>query len=176
MIKSPYKSLYSFESVGSIGELGVRIDVATPSLLDFETRSLQRKASEAADLIKEEITALIKANDPNEKHRAAEERRAILSVFPEHIYVEEIPNGYCNQACCRHLPWFIVTTKVGHFEIGSRKRVISIDWKKTKGTRGAEELFPKEDVTKGEKSIHAWSIEDARRYVAEVIGSASVLA
>lgn len=176
MIKSPYKTLYGFESLGSIGELGVRIDVAGSCLPDLETKSLKSKAYEAADLIKEEITALIKANDPNEKHRAEEERRSILSVFPEHIYVEEIPNGYCNQACCRHLPWFIVTTKVGHFEIGARKRVISIDWKKTKGTKSAEDLFPKEDVTKGEKSIHAWSIEDARRYVAAVIESASALA
>lgn len=175
-MNSPYKTLYGIEGFGSIGEIGIRIDVASSRLPNIEIESLSIKAMEAVDLIREEITAIIKANDPDEKMRAESARRAILSIFPEHIYVEEIPNGYCSMACCRHLPWFIITTRVGHFEIGNRKRVISIDWTKTKGTKEAEELFPKEDVTKGEKSIHAWTLEDAKRYVAAVIESASALA
>lgn len=176
MIKSPYKTLYKTESFGSIGEVGIRIDVASSSLPNLEFESLQIEAMRAHDLVREEITAIVKANDPNEQRRAEDTRRAILSVFPEHIYVEEIPNGYCSLACCRHLPWFIVTTRVGHFEIGERKRVISIDWTKTKGTKDAKDLFPKEGVTKSGKSIHAWTLEDAKRYVATVIESASVLA
>ena len=87
------------------------------------------------------------------------------------IYIEEIPNGYCNRACCRHLPWFIVTTTVGRIKIGWRKRVIEIDWSDTKGTAEAETLFAAEDVTKGTRYIHAWSVEKAKSYVAAIMSS-----
>ena len=64
------------------------------------------------------------------------------------IFVEEIPNGYCNEPCCSRLPWFIVTTPVGHIKIGWRKRVINIDWTNTLQKKNGHELFPNEDVTK----------------------------
>ena len=83
----------------------------------------------------------------------------------ETIYVEEIPNGYCNRYCCKHLPWFVVTTKVGRITIGWRKRVINIDWEGSAITKKANELFPQEDVTKGDKLIHAWGYEKAKEYI-----------
>ena len=104
--------------------------------------------------------------------RAAEEKVAILALFPGTPFVEEIPNGYCSQYCCKHLPWFIVTTQVGRVKIGWRKRVIQIDWSETRNTKNSEELFAKEDVTKEAKMIHAWSYEDAKRYLEAIIASA----
>jgi len=75
------------------------------------------------------------------------------------------------KGCCRHIPWFEVTTRVGVFIIGWRKSVISIDWEGTVGTKNAEELFPTEDVTKNGKSIHAWSYAKAKEYVTTIINT-----
>lgn len=103
--------------------------------------------------------------------QAKEEKEKLLSLFPDKSFVLEIPNGYCSDWCCKHLPWFTVTTKVGPITIGWRKRVISIDWKQTVRTKTSNELFAKEDVTKEYKLIHAWSYEDAKRYVNAIINS-----
>lgn len=90
-----------------------------------------------------------------------------MACFPEQpIFVKDIPNGYCSQACCEHLPWFEVTTTIGVFKIGWRKRVIVIDWFGTYIQSSAKRLFPEEDVTKRDKIIHAWSYEKARDYIA----------
>jgi len=122
--------------------------------------------------ISSEILAKIIALNLSSQEETKIQREEILSCFKEPIFIEEIPNGYCSDYCCRHLPWFIITTSIGRFKIGWRKRVINIDWNKTVGTKEAKEIFPNEDVTKGIKYIHAWSIEKAREYVSTIISSA----
>jgi len=112
-------------------------------------------------------------SSPVELERAAQERMALLGCFPGVIYAEAIPNGYCSDYCCRHLPWFIVTTSIGHFKIGWRKRVIHLDWEKTQVTKSADELFPHENTTKSGRMIHAWSLEKAREYVNWVLAERS---
>jgi hypothetical protein len=92
-------------------------------------------------------------------------KEEILSCFTPFVYVKEIPNGYCNQWCCRDAPWFIVTTGIGPITVGWRKRVISIDWSASDVKQSAEQLFPEEDVTKSGYLIHAWGVEKAKEYV-----------
>jgi hypothetical protein len=99
------------------------------------------------------------------------QRAELVALFDNPDEVEEIPNGYCNQWCCRHLPWFVVTTPVGKIKLGWRKRVISIDWTSTLVEATAEELFPNEKVTKSLRLIHAWGIDDARRYIQTILTS-----
>jgi hypothetical protein len=62
-------------------------------------------------------------------------------------------------------PWFRVTSSIGHILIGWRKRVLEIEWKDTVVKLGAHDLFPDDNVTRWESGIHAWSLDDATRYI-----------
>ena len=100
---------------------------------------------------------------------AIAERVSLLSVFPQPIFVETIPNGYCSSYCCKYRPWFVVTTVKGRITIGWRKRVIEINWTDSTIDQSASELFPGEDVTKTEKLIHAWGYEKAKYYIQQLM-------
>jgi hypothetical protein len=145
---------------------GIQIWIACGrELTQKESFIIDKKAED----IQKEIDANTIKNDPDAQERARNEKRQILALFPQPIYVDEIPNGYCPDYCCRHLPWFIVTTTRGRFKIGWRKRVISIDWEDSTIYSTAEEMFKGEDTTKGGRSIHAWSYEKAGQYIAMLL-------
>lgn len=173
-MENDYKLLYKSESFGDIGKLGIKIEVAGNNLPDLEQSEIRMATYKATDIIKDKISYFIKRDLP-ETHKATEENKKLLDIFPGAIFSEEIENKYCSDYCCKHLPWFIVTTVIGRFEIGWRKNVISIDWTETIGTMNAEELFPNEDVTKGEKSIHAWSMNDAKKYIQNIFAFSSTV-
>lgn len=169
-IQSPYKMLHGFESIGSVtGELGIKIMIAKSGLIDADLQDdeLLNIAYKALDDLKNQLIAVVIARDPEAQVKAKREREELLELFGDRpIFVEAIPNGYWNNdGHFRHLPWFIVTTSVGRIKIGWRKHVINIDWTETVGTRTAEELFPSESVTKGERMIHAYGYGKARQYV-----------
>ena len=170
-----YKELHSQEGWGSYGGFGIKILVAASCLPDLTEHEIWSAARKAADIVSAEVQASVVAHNEKAQEATKAERQQILSLFPGAIYVEEIPNGYCSSWCCRHLPWFIVTTTVGRVKIGWRKRVINIDWTDTVETKKANELFSAENVTKGDKYIHAWSLEDARRYISTIIEKAERL-
>lgn len=93
----------------------------------------------------------------------------------EPIFMESIANEYHStenrkDAYGLRSPWFIVTTRLGHFKVGWRKRVISLDWSRTTVMKTADQIFPNE-VTKGERDIHAWSYEALTKYL-RAIGEA----
>lgn len=170
-----YKELHSQEGWGNYGGFGIKILVAGTRLPDLDADKIRSAAYRAAELVSSEVQAAAISIDDKAQERTKTERQELLSLFSGAIFVEEIPNGYCSSWCCRHLPWFIVTTTVGRFKLGWRKRVINIDWTETVGTKKANELFSAENVTKGDKYIHAWSLEDASRYIAAIIESAKRL-
>jgi len=101
--------------------------------------------------------------------KADDEKKHFEEIFTAAGYnkheLKEIPNQYC--PCERCAPWYLVKTEVGTFKIGWRKRVINIDWEKTK-LLAVLSLFAGEDVTKGEHYIHAWGKEKAIEYLAKM--------
>lgn len=167
-----YKTLHESESYGTDGQFALKIQVAATKLPDLKSKEIRMAVYKAQELISSVVRGEIKKADPKTAIATLNNRRLVDDVFDGPIFVEEIPNGYCKDWCCQHLPWFVVTTCVGRFAIGWRKRVISIDWSETVGTASYDTLFPNEDTTKGTSYIHAWSIEDAKRYVDEIVGSA----
>jgi len=134
---------------------------------------ITRAAYAAAELLTEAMIETFHETDPESQRYAAEERSNLLACFPpgSPIHVRAIPNGYANRACSKHLPWFEVTTKVGRIVIGCRKRVISIDWSGSDVQTGAEELFPGEDTTRFERTIHAWGCDKATEYLATLLAA-----
>lgn len=101
-------------------------------------------------------------------------RRMMSLVYRDADYqFELLPNGYCNQDCCSHIPWFLFHTIDGDIIMGWRKRVISIEWQENYKSFDMNELFSTEDVTKwesdGKRGIHAWSNEKAYEYLKKVL-------
>ena len=167
-----YRELYSKESVGSYGAFGIKIFMsAHPRMPDMQKIARTANGYKAMELLEYELLKEVYANDPEAQKHAQEQRERLTQhcFGDQPVFVEDLPNGYCRQGCCAHLPWFKVTTAVGPIVIGWRKRVINIDWSETKGTKTAEELFPKEDTTKETRLIHAWTYEKARAYTDAII-------
>lgn len=166
-----YVLAHSHETFDNGRPMGVRIFVAAGRPV---TEQEERAAWNIGEQMFKEIWKANVKQDEKMGERAAKDREDILKLFEgKNIFVEEIPNGYCNDPCCSRLPWFIVTTPIGHIKIGWRKRVILIDWTKTLQKQNAEELFPNEDVTKSGKYeeisyIHAWSYEKAKEYLEKI--------
>jgi len=83
----------------------------------------------------------------------------------ESFEMRKITNEYCTCDICG--PWFEVSVLgFGSVKIGWRKRVINIDWFGT--GRNFLNLFEKEDVTKWDKGIHAWTKDDAIKYLSKI--------
>jgi hypothetical protein len=168
-----YTTLCHTESIGSHGAFGIKIMVAAGQFTDFKAGAISDAVHTAERLISSEVKAARIEVDEVEQQRAQHQRRELLALFPAPIFVEAIGNGYCPNACCRHLPWFVVTTTIGRFKIGWRKRVIELDWSGTLATKTAAVLFPGEEVTKFDRTIHAWGYDAAQQYIAAVIESAT---
>lgn len=157
---------YREVAAASLSGHGVKILVAMDrAFADGEVRDINM----VAEKLVQELKATTISMDPIAQEEAAGQKKFLIGLFDAPIYVRDIPNGYCPNYCCRHLPWFLVTTKVGTFRIGMRKRVISIDWSETTVDESATALFVDESVTRYERVIHAWSGDDAKRYIAKVV-------
>jgi hypothetical protein len=147
--------------------LGIRVYLRLEREMTDADKSLMYRV---IDIIQDGIERETVRLDPKSSARAAAERSDLLATFPsQFIYVEEIPNGYCNSACCSQLPWYVVTTPRGRVKIGWRKRVINIDWSDSAVTAKADTLFPNEDVTKGDRYIHAYGYDKARMYLSKIL-------
>lgn len=101
-------------------------------------------------------------------------RRLMSNIYKEVDYTFELlPNGYCKEECCMHIPWFLFHTIDGDIKMGWRKRVISIEWQENYKYFDMNELFATENVTKweenGKHGIHAWGDEKAYEYLKKVV-------
>jgi hypothetical protein len=143
------------------GDHGVRVAITTDRQLTKDEELMAWKFTREID---DAVLAEDRRHDPEAIREASDEREQLLGLFDRPIYAEEIANGYCSLGCCKHLPWFVVTTTRGRFTVGRRKRVTHISWEAKVGAN-AYQLFPNEQVTKEALLIHAWNMEDARRYI-----------
>lgn len=170
----PQIELYSCVGFGD-RILSVKITVAGTDLPNFEdekNKEIMYAAYDAGRGLENAIKSAQYCDRPEIIVNRKREKDELLNLFDDKIFVEEIPNGYSPEdPYYSQFPWFIVTTPVGHFKIGWRKRVIELDWSRTVGTGKSEELFPDETTTKGERYIHAWSLEKARGYICKIIES-----
>jgi hypothetical protein len=158
-----FQKIYNHETYMNGKPLGVKILIACGREPTEVERNIAWKAGE---LVFNEVWKQQTLSDPESQANAAQEKQEILGLFgTNNLYVEEIPNGYCNSPCCCNKPWFIVTTSIGRIKIGWRKRVLAIDWSDSKQKKYANDLFPNENVTKGEHDIHAWGYEKAKEYI-----------
>lgn len=166
-----YREVYVGESWGDHGAFGIKILISMSGASPANLTTPESVAlADAAEKLQGVFMREKLRNDPTAADSARRNREEIVGLFPQPIFVEEIPNGYCSRWCCAHLPWFIVTTKVGRITAGWRKRVIQISWEPSAGET-AEVLFPEEDVTKNGRLIHAWSLEKARQYVSRLLSN-----
>lgn len=166
------KTVYSYDTLGiKAGQVKFTINVETSyGVENAISEELETSICEAARILEKAIgREAVKAN-PESAIAARDNRDGILSCFDGPVFSKELPNGYCSDYCCAHLPWFAVITKVGEIKIGWRKRVLEIDWSKSDNKQTASELFPSEDVTKGWQMIHAWGYDKAREYIKKIVG------
>jgi hypothetical protein len=80
-----------------------------------------------------------------------------------------LPNGYSKSI---GRPWFLVQTPFGWLKIGWRKRVVSMDWKHFDVEVDGNKLFEDQQVTKGNRMVHAWGKEACVDYIRRLIWAA----
>lgn len=158
-----YQQVLKYEGWGGVcGSLGLQVNLATKAPL---TDELKRVIDRHSDALLEAIRAEIIRTKPETIERVQTDRAELVGLFPQAVFVEEIPNGYGpNDPYFRNFPWYRVTTTIGPIVLGWRKRVISIDYSGTTVKAKADKLF-KDDVTRFDQTIHAWSIEKAQEYI-----------
>lgn len=117
----------------------------------------------------EDLLSLRRKADPKVIENTKKAIDDLLKCFPEYISYEVIPNEYCGRYCCVEKPWLLVTTKKGKVKIGWRKRVINIDFAGLSLIANANEMFPNEDVTKFNYTIHAWGYDKAKEYLEKLL-------
>lgn len=77
-------------------------------------------------------------------------------------WLEQLPDGYCSE---RRWPWWLAKTEFGCVKFGWRKRVINIEWADT----GLDAIdLTKDDVTKDNRIVHAYSYAKALEYLTEL--------
>jgi hypothetical protein len=151
----------SWGRAGPDGTFGVKIFVKMTRHFDRETDDVSAHAEAILELLQKNTVL----KDPSLPTQQASVEAGYRALFETPIFLRRIPNQYCHLPCCLHIPWAEVTTPIGLFTVGRRKRVISIDWSQTLVSQTAEELFPEEKVTKDGCLIHAWSHEKAKEYI-----------
>ena len=166
------KNIWFQHSTGIAVSLKLEINASITPEIDFNCSNIRRATNKAGDILNKAINRERQLQSPNFNLYKEENKNQILSLFPSYIYAEELFNQYDSENLQQ--PWFQVTTSIGHFLIGCRKRVISIDYTLTDAILDAEELFPDEKVTKYDKTIHAWSLEDAKRYINIILNSETI--
>lgn len=169
-----YRRVSSHEGEGLGGEIGVQLFI-------HMKRDLTTEEASAISALTEQIFRSLCSESMRQSPEGKKERdsktKNLLALFPYAMYVEEIPNEYLNSYSGVNSPWFLVTTYAGHFKIGWRSSVIVIDWERSRVKQTPTQLFPEENVSKGDSDqlwIHAWGYEKAQEYVQKLHQAANV--
>lgn len=163
------KSVYRIQT--SNMDLDIMLDIDR-ELTDEDNKNFMVHAQNIANSINKETVRL----DPKVKEQAAKDKRELLSLFSgNQIFVESVPNEYMSEVYAEHYPWYVVTTPKGRIKIGWRKRVINIDWSDSIIEGNSKDLFPDEDVTRFEKTIHAWGYDKAQEYIDLLLSQSKVV-
>lgn len=161
------ESVYKASGISGNGkfEMEFLLDIGR-ELNQTDERNIRESFEALLEKLSEETLRL----NPETKKAFDNLKTELLEVFGDRmIYAKEIPNEYCSCYHCKLTsPWFEVTTTKGIIKIGWRKKVINIDWSNM-NRPDADTLFPGEDVTKHEKSIHAWGYEKAKEYINKIL-------
>lgn len=140
-----------------------------------ETVEAQRIIGRHCRAMEAELLTLKRELDPKHQAQAMQwlldAERIFKAADLAPIFIKKIPNEY-DAAYFPLMSWLLVTTPVGTFKIGSRKRVLHLEWTDTVVVETAEELFPDEDVTKLGRVIHAWSDAKATQYIRRIAEAA----
>ncbi len=163
-----YIKLASYDELGSNG-FGLQVWIKIPEDSRPPEKTLDDLSHATSELYRQ-LVRETRNTAPEAVAWARKERAALVDLFNEPIYVEDVPNEYDPMS---NRPWLVVTTRVGHIKLGWRKRVISIDWSRTQYCQTSSELFADENVTKEKRLIHAWSLDKAREYICKIVESAS---
>jgi hypothetical protein len=166
-----WREAYYSESGGPL--LGVRLHVTMDRALTLGDQRVIRRAM--GDLEKElhaETMRLDPSNAEWKRAWLAKAREMFAEAGLAPVYVREIDNEYCGPKCCPHRVWLLVTTRLGVIKIGWRKSVINIDWSQSDIRADGVALFASEDVTKDERTIHAYGYAKAAEYLARLAASA----
>lgn len=161
------KLVSRIQTVGTFGEIDIEIYVrmSKRELNDNDKNQIRKHCEEICNSLVDQTFEL----DENLKLRGEKEKQELIALFEKHslIFVKEISNQYNNsdKGYSKHFPWLEITTTKGIFTIGWRKRVIQIDWSQSIIDIEAKNIFSSEDVTMGDKYIHAWGIEKAQEYI-----------
>jgi hypothetical protein len=97
--------------------------------------------------------------------QSRDEAMSILTLAklpPECMW--ELANGYWPDSPAyddARTPWWLAKTSLGLIRIGSRKRVLEIDW----STTDVRRVVTDDDVTKTASMVHAWSTAKAVNYL-----------
>lgn len=152
------------EIITQDGRFRVEMKIISPQPLDAIEGELAQVCGDASNEMLRLAKTHVHQQSDDFKLRLMEDRKNIIGLFEQPIYVQEIENSYAPGG----RPWFLITTTIGHFKIGWRSRVLHVEWTLTDCKASAVDLFPDENVTKGNQLIHAWSLEKAREYIARV--------
>lgn len=170
-----YRVIQSIEVDGRIGvKVLVKAPVGDLKVFDWEAMrpTPQSFVGFGIEAFVERIEMANAMIDPKVLRARDQERLEIVTLFHAAqlapIHIKMIPNEYCGRHCCYGKPWFVVTTRVGPIKIGQRKRVTNIDWSESDVKSTAAQLFASEEVTQGDKYIHAWNFQKAKEYLIRI--------
>jgi hypothetical protein len=167
-IPENFKSISKIEGYGGFRGISIGVDCSVAGIETTEEE--QNMICSHVNEIYKKLYFLREKNHPESITANKDSIEKLKACFPCVIYAEIAPNEYWGSSRPND-DWLIVTTNRGRIKIGWRKRVINIDWSGSEVTAYSAELFPGEDVTKGERYIHAWGYEKAKEYIAKILSS-----
>ena len=167
----PDKQMKSLASVEYYGPQSIKCDLSVNGdvlerISPTEMQELTYKARQhVEDMIEEILLSKAKSTQGGQRDEYVLSIASIARGNGLHVFhIKAMDNKYSNRHYNYVRPWMELGTNIGPIIVGSRKRVINLDWSNSWVVGTAEKLFAEETCTKGDKMIHAHSLYDLGRY------------